>query len=262
MFFKNIFAEYTFFISMSEDMRKDMVALGFPPDKILVHYHGIDTASFHVERTVRPRSDSLHILTIGNLEERKGHIVSLRAIKVLKSLLNTVNIKFRIVGSGPLKDNLKSFAEANGLRNNVEFREAVKHGPAFLDNLKWAHVFLHPSNITAKGNKEGIPGTIVEAMSSGLPVVSTVHAGIPETITHDVNGFLVQEKDYREIAKYLKILYENQDLSFTIGQRAREYACRNLDIHRRAIHLENIYLAALASTREKILRPYGDSVRE
>ena len=83
-------------------------------------------------------------------------------------------------------------------------------------------------------------------MASGLPVVSTVHAGIPEVIHHDESGFLVREKDYVGIARYLKLLYENTELALDIGCRAKEYARRNLDFRQRAIELQAIYRSAIA----------------
>ena len=246
LFFRNIFSEYTYFLAMSEDMKSDIIALGCPPGKVIVHYHGIDTAFFDVNRTLRQPNGEFNILTIGRLTERKGHIVSLRAIQVLKSLLPDVKVKYTIVGDGPLKSSLLSFVDSNGLSGTVKFCERVPHGQAFINYLRDAHVFLHPSNITVSGGQEGIPGTIVEAMASGLPVVSTVHAGIPEVIHHDESGFLVREKDYVGIARYLKLLYENTELALDIGRRAKEYARRNLDFHQRAIELQAIYRSTIA----------------
>jgi glycosyltransferase involved in cell wall biosynthesis len=82
-------------------------------------------------------------------------------------------------------------------------------------------------------------------MASGLPVISTFHAGIPEVIKHDENGFLVQEKDHIAIARYLKILYEDVELAFTIGQHAKQYACSHLDIHQHTTKLQAVYELAL-----------------
>ena len=99
-----------------------------------------------------------------------------------------------LAGNGPLLEELRTAAAAAGLADRVFF-------PGFLDQealrrlIYSAHLFFHPSETPADGNREGVPNALLEAMASGLPVLATHHGGIPEAVTHGESGFLVAEGD-------------------------------------------------------------------
>ena len=81
------------------------------------------------------------------------------------------------------------------------------------DLMYSADVFLHHSITSNDGNMEGIPNVIMEAMATGLPVISTKHAAIPELVNHGLNGFLVEEKDVKAYEmEMIKMLNCNNDL--------------------------------------------------
>ena len=123
----------------------------------------------------------------------------------------------------------------------MQFKGHVKHGKDFLQVLKNADVFVHPSIIDAKGDKEGIPGTIVQAMASGLPVVATYHAGIPEVIKPGKNGLLIREKDSVQLAEYLNELFSNEKKREFLGSNAMRTALNELDVRVKTKELELIY---------------------
>ena len=104
-----------------------------------------------------------------------------------------------------------------------------------------ADIFVHPSVVDPQGNKEGIPGAIVEAMSAGLPVISTYHAGIHYIITHNKTGFLVKEHDVVALSEALVKLIKNPELRKTIGLAGQRYAMDNLELMTKEIELEKIY---------------------
>ena len=91
------------------------------------------------------------------------------------------------MGDGHLRAKLESLIESFGWRDRVNFLGHVPHNSSrLIEEYMKADIFTLPS-VTIKGDKEGIPGTLVEAMANGLPVVSTYHAGIPDLIT---DGYL------------------------------------------------------------------------
>jgi colanic acid/amylovoran biosynthesis glycosyltransferase len=80
----------------------------------------------------------------------------------------------------------------------------------------------------------------MEAMTAGLPVVTTRHAGIPEMIEHENNGFLVDERDIYSMAKNMETIIENPELARRIGQNARNFAIQELNIQKQISKLASI----------------------
>ena len=81
-----------------------------------------------------------------------------------------------------------------------------------------ADVFVHHSITSKKGDQEGIPNALVEAMAMEMPVLTTFHSGIPELVSHGVNGFLCEENDVLTYSEQMDQIYnwgyrkENRDL--------------------------------------------------
>ncbi|MGB5554657.1 MAG: glycosyltransferase, partial [Flavobacteriaceae bacterium] len=128
----------------------------------------------------------------------------------------------------------------------------TKHGPEFNAYLKKANIFLHPSTTTEQNDKEGIPGAIVEAMASGLPVIATWHGGIPSVITDGTTGFLVKENDSDDIARIITNLYRDEHLRKTIGTNAARFAQENLDMFEKGKLLKEIYDAVAPKPKKSL----------
>jgi len=237
---KRIFEEYDLVLAMSNDMAIDLSKLGCPEQKIKVHYHGINTRLFNVDRNYSEK-EVFNLLTIASLVTKKGHITVLKALTMLKKMHPRLNVIYTIVGKGPLLESLKKFVYENNLTNNVLFKGHVKHGEEFLELLRNADIFIHPSITGSNGDKEGIPGTIVQAMASGLPVLSTYHAGIPEIINSGVNGLLIKEKDSLTLAEYLYELCSNSRQRQYLGMNAANMAINELDVRIKTKMLIRIY---------------------
>jgi len=244
-FYNRIFAEYDLFLAMTNEMKKDLLEMGCPENKIVVHYHGIDTKRFDFPRTYDLKNDTLTLLTIASLYEVKGHLSVLKALKQITAEKPNLNITYNIVGEGPLKQELEQFILKNSLTKVVNFCGAIKHGPKFNEHLIQADIFLHPSITTKDNDKEGIPGALVEAMASGLPTIATYHGGIPAVVTNLETGFLVKEHDSKTIGEHIIKLYENEDLRRNIGAEAKNFATKNLDVYEKAALLKNIYNEAI-----------------
>jgi colanic acid/amylovoran biosynthesis glycosyltransferase len=123
----------------------------------------------------------------------------------------------------------------------VTFTGHVSHlSDAFVDHYRDADIFIHPS-MTRRGRKEGIPGTVVEAMAAGLPVVSTFHAGIPSVIESGRNGLLVREGDVDGLVSALRTLIDDSALRARLGRAAADDARRVLDLDVCTARLERIY---------------------
>lgn len=235
-----VFRNATAIFAMSEDMKRDLVKIGCPENKIIIHYYGTDVKRFSYIPRIEKNINRIKLLIISNLSEYKGHRF---LFKTLKKLVEDGidNFHLKVIGSGIQENDLKKVVCESGLSNYVTFAGAVKYASKeMIGELENADIFVHPS-VTYNGVKEGIPGAIIEAMASGLPVVSTFHAGIPYVIEKNKTGFIVDEWDVKAFADILNRLFVNKELRFNIGKAAREYAMNFLDLEQKQIELETIY---------------------
>lgn len=96
------------------------------------------------------------------------------------------------------------------MEQSIEFKKEIKNDD-IVKEFHHANLFCLPSYTTSKGSIEGIPNVLKEAMSCGVPVISTFHAGIPELIEHKKSGILVKERDDKALAKAIIKLIKNSN---------------------------------------------------
>ena len=241
-FIRPMFRAMDCFLAMSEDMKRDAIAIGAHEDKVIVHYHGINTHRFRYdERSYEPQS-SFTILCVGTLEPKKGQHHLLRALADLRKERPDIPARVVLVGTGPLQSELDALIRQHGLERSVDLAGFVPHTDGrLLEHYRTADVFVHFSTTQPDNDKEGIPGTIVEAMASGLPVIATKHAGIPEVITDGTHGILLDEKNTAGITRSLAQLYDSRDLRAQLGRAAAHHSLHNLDFRTKTAALEAIY---------------------
>lgn len=239
---KQVFNSANLCLVMSEDMANDLVQLGCPSEKIKKHYFGSSIDEFLNIRHVE--TGKTIFLTIASLFPSKGHKVILKAIAYLlkKGKINSEQIEFRFIGDGPLFSLLKEFVKESGLDDFVKFLGTMEYkSEKYINHLSEADVFLHPSLTDSNSYKEGIPTSITEAMASGLPIISTYHAGIPSIVRNDIDGILVPENDHILLSEAILKMINNDQFRNSCAMSARGNARINLDIKVRMIDLEKIY---------------------
>ncbi len=237
---KRVFENVDLILAMSINMKKALISLGARGEKIKVHYHGLDTSLFDLERDYSEKEE-VNIYLLSSLEPKKGHLFLLKAFK--RSIEKTNKpLKLHFTGHFGKFSSINKSIKKLGLEKHVKWHAPYQYGgERHLKMLAKADMFVHPSVTDKNGNKEGIPGTLLEAMSSGLAVISTYHAGIPEIISDGKTGFLIQEWDIEALSEKIVLLAQNPELRKTIGKQAKEYVIANLDIHKKQKDLEEIY---------------------
>lgn len=186
-------------------------------DKIEIIRCGIDTEKFLPEK--REGGDTVTILTAGRLVEKKGIRF---AIEAFSQLSNKKHLELRIIGSGPMKEKLQSLAEELNLQNKIKLLGEQPQS-VVVNEMKGADIFLLPCVTAENGDMEGLPVVLLEAQAMELPVVSSIHTGIPEGIIDEKTGFLIPEKDVSGIAEKLEMLINNPSLRLEMGQRGRKH---------------------------------------
>lgn len=248
---KWVFPYADIILAMSHDMQTHLQQLGCPPEKIRVHYHGINTHLFPAKQDYSI-SQPIQISLLGSLEPKKGHLVLLKALE-LASERGLNDFCLHITDSGRSKTDIQAYLNQSKLSEKVIMHPAYPYGSqTHLHLLRNTDIYVQPSITDSKGNKEGIPGTLIEAMSSGLPVIASHHAGIPEVIQHQKNGLLVAENRAEDLANQLVRLGQDPKLREQLGCAAAQYARQSLDIRQKEKELECLYdeLRELKSSRK------------
>ena len=186
--------------------------------KIHLIYNGLDLADFNFHW---PRESDLGppvILSVARLIPKKGLDDLINAAAILKQRGRV--FKIEIVGSGPLRRALENRAARLSLSDCVEFCGAQPQESVSAAYGR-ASIFALPCVVSEDGDRDGIPTVVLEAMASGVPVVSTPVSGIPELIDPDHDGVLVPPNDPSKLADALDLLLLNPELRDNLALAAR-----------------------------------------
>ncbi|MEK7265343.1 MAG: glycosyltransferase, partial [Pseudomonadota bacterium] len=191
-----------------------------PKAEIVRHYHGIDPATFAGARTPAGERAPL-ILSVGRLREKKGFNTLVAACGLLRA--RGVAFRCAIAGYGPEEASLRRQIAAAQLESFVLLTGKQPH-QEIVRLMRDAAVFALPCRIDADGDRDGVPNVILEAMASGLPVVSTKISGVPEAVIHEETGLLVEPDDPAALAASLERFLRDPKLAGEFGERARARA--------------------------------------
>lgn len=225
----------TLFLCASGFLRDRILALGFPPERSLVHYIGVDLAAIAPRAAAEEEEIILHV---ARLEEVKGSIFLLRAFAEIAP--SNPAARLVMIGDGSLRIMLERAARAAGLGGRVEFLGGQPHA-VVLAWMRRAAIVVVPSVRTRSGREEGLGMATLEAAATGVPVIGSAIGGIPEAIEDGKTGFLVPERDPAALAAKLRILLADATLCRRFGAAAREKMARQFDLARQTAKLEAVY---------------------
>lgn len=229
--------------AVSEKMRGDLLALGFDDARLSVVRMGIGIDAFQfVARTSVPAVPRL--LMVGRMVEKKGYAVALDALARLRD--NGTPATLRLVGDGPLRAALEAYAAHLRLGNAAQF-DGTATNEVVRGHLATHDVLLVPSVTAANGDEEGLPNTVVEGLASGIPVIGSRHAGIPEAVLDGETGLLVPERDAEALAAAVHRFIAEPALVARVSQAGRHLAIRDYSIDGMVAHVERIYADAIAA---------------
>lgn len=217
-------------------MRDNLLQLGYPEDRIHTIPYGTPIEPL-VDRKCRPDGDPVTILAVGRLVHKKAPLCLVRAFRRAVDLGAQANL--RIIGTGPLEAELRSMVQTTCLEDRVTLLGGIPF-ERVKQEMQEAHIFAQHSVTGPDGDMEGWPVAIAEAMSYGLPVISTRHAGILDQVTEGETGFLVDEHDSTTMGDRLAELCKNEYLRHAMSQVARKRAVECFDFKDRIAELEEI----------------------
>ncbi|MBT51977.1 MAG: glycosyl transferase family 1 [Mameliella sp.] len=210
--YRRLFRQAAGVIAPSQFILERLVALGCPQEKLHVSSCGIAPDQF-------PPSthEAGQVLAVGRFVEKKAPLTTVRAFATAAGEIPGAHL--HMVGDGPLLAPAQALAADLGVTGRITFHGAQPHD-AVRALLARASLFVQHSVTAPNGDTEGLPVAILEAMASGVPVVSTRHSGIPEAVQEGETGLLVEEHDTEGMARAMAHLLSHPDLAAAIGQAA------------------------------------------
>lgn len=176
-------------------------------------------------------NETFTLISIGNLLPVKGHDLLIKTIKQLKD--ENIIAELYILGYGPLLKELKNLSVKLGVDDLIHFEGNVANVEAYLKN---AHIYIHG----AKSEAFGL--ALIEAMASGLPVISTDGKGNRDLIENGFNGYLIKERKPELLAEKIKYLLNNETVRHQTGINAQKFS-KQFDIERYVEKLLDIYIS-------------------
>ncbi len=250
--YRHMFAHVDRVLCEGPHMADRIADLGCPREKLRVHRLGVDVKAIRFEARRWSPGEPFRILIAATFQEKKGIPCALEAIAKLRQK-TSLDLRVTLIGdaheearSQIEKKRILSVIEREALGGQVDLlgyqsahrlrEEAYKH-----------HVFLSPSLTASDGDSEGgAPVALIEMAATGMPIVSTTHADIPQIITHGVSGLLSEPRDAEGVAAHLAQLVSAPESWEAMARAARSHVESRFDASQQGGHLAGIYAEMIA----------------
>ncbi|MEQ8714144.1 MAG: glycosyltransferase family 4 protein [Cyclobacteriaceae bacterium] len=220
-------------IVVSSPMKDQMVHFGIHRDKIVKIPYGINPDLFY---GAKPSVSEKLFVAVGRFTPKKAPLITIQAFEDLHA--QDPSVRLIMIGDGDLLKEVTDYVDKKKLNSCISF-VGVLTRDEIIKYLQKARAFVQHSMISEDGDSEGLPNSILEALSCGLPVVSTNHAGIPEVIEHGKNGFLVDEGDVLTMSRYMFELANSASLAQQLGEEGRKTIVNNYSLKKQIEILNN-----------------------
>ncbi len=211
--YRAIFTAARAIVAPSRFLLDRLVAAGCPAEKAHVIPCGVDPGQFPA-----PRPDPNRLIAVGRLVDKKAPLTTIRAFARIAGRHPDAHLD--IIGNGALIEPALALTAELAMGDRITLHGAQPH-ERVREMLSRASLFLQHSVTAKSGDTEGMPVSILEAMSLGLGIVSTLHSGIPEAIENGREGLLVPEHDEAGMADAIDRLLQHPDEARRLGAAAR-----------------------------------------
>jgi glycosyltransferase involved in cell wall biosynthesis len=237
--YQRLFSAAVAVIAVSHDMEQQLLSLGAPQDKLFYNPYGVDTFLFS---GANPASAPPTFIAVGRFVDKKAPHLTLLAFKEVVKICTEARLI--MIGDGPLWETCKLLAKALGITESVEFLGPQPQAEVAIA-MREARAFVQHSIHTTYGDSEGTPVAVLEAGAIGLPVIATRHGGIVDAVADGETGFLVDEGNIEQMAKYMLKIAQNPETAALLGKQAREYICTKFAIEKSLDQLSIIIETAI-----------------
>lgn len=197
-------------IAVSDTLRDDLIRFGVRADNVTTIHNGVDQTAFQARDE---DSGGRMIVWAGRMTEEKGVEYLIRAMRKITTVFRDAVL--RLVGDGPLRQDLEELATQLRLSGSVSFVGEKSHS-------EMVSVYAGCDLVVLPSLSEGLPMVLLEAMAAGKPVVASRVGGIPEVISEGRTGYLVSPGSPDEIADRVIELLGRPELMTEMGTLSRE----------------------------------------
>jgi len=215
--YKRLFAAVAAIVVVSRAMEQQLLALGAPRDRLHYIVYGTDTERF---TSCDPAKNPARFVAVGRFTDKKAPQLTLLAFR--EAWRKRPDARLTMIGTGPLWESVRQLVRSYGMEDVVEL-PGVLPPEQVAERLRGARAFVQHSLTTGENDMEGTPLAVLEAMATGLPVVSTLHAGIPDVVAHGERGLLSPEYDIDAMAQHFVQLIDHPEQAAAMGQAGRTY---------------------------------------
>ncbi|MDJ0843284.1 glycosyltransferase [Crocosphaera sp.] len=239
--YKALFKKVDLVLGLTTLMNKQLIELGASPEKLKkLPTTSVNLTNYKFNPSILSENEPIKLLTVARLVEKKGLEYSIKAVsKVIKDNPDR-RINYRIIGKGSLRKNLVQLIEQLGVSPQIQLLGGMSQTEV-KKVYNDSHIFILSSITASNGDQEGLPTVLQEAQAIGLPILSTLHSGIPETIVDGKSGFLVPEKDVDALTQKLDYLVKNPQVWPEMGMQGRKFVETNYNMDKVMDQLVEIY---------------------
>jgi colanic acid/amylovoran biosynthesis glycosyltransferase len=241
----------SFFATISEFNKHYLANHGVDIEKVKVIRCGVDPKYF-LARKEKPHNQIAKVGVIGRLVEKKGINTLIEAIAILKE--GGQQFELYIAGNGPLESELKKRAKNLGLtQENIVFLGSIPHSEvaAFIKSLD---IFILPCKQDSKGDVDGIPVVLMEAMLSGVPVITSRISGIPELVIDQETGLLIEQNNSEELARAISRLANDEELQNKLSAKAINKVRKDFSLINNTEKLNILFVSHAKFIKEQVRR--------
>lgn len=212
-------------------MRKELINLGIPKNRIVYLPNSIDTNLFKPKKGKEENT----LLFVGRISAGKGLHILIRSLRYLKEPVRLVIIGPPDWNTNYYQNILKMIEKENQKRKHEIYYLGALEPTELVEWYQKASLFILPSFA------EGFPVTILEALACETPVITTPVGGIPEIVRNHETGILIQQNNPVYLAKAIQYLLENKDARLRMGRKGRKYVVKRHSLENASKKLCAIY---------------------
>ena len=231
--YRDVFEYASKVIAVSRKMEEMLLEMGCPREKLVYNVYGPQPEFIAVE----PDFSKKQFVAIGRFTDKKAPYYTILAFK--KAVENHPDAKLIMAGEGQLLNTCKNLVKHFGIEEQVEF-PGVINPERYRELLSESLGFVQHSITADTGDMEGTPLAILEASVAGLPVISTIHAGIPDVIVDGKTGLLCEEHDVAGMADNMLKILNNVSYAQELGGAGKRHILDHFSMERHIESLQNI----------------------